>query len=80
MISLKPVSRRQTEVFSRGNIMEKILYDITLDEIKKLSTGISVKVKIAGHDEYAIRYFHRVNFEYIKRFLKEPFIDKLEKD
>ncbi len=80
IISLKPFSRRQTEVLSGGSITERILYHITLAEIKKISTGISAKVKVSGHDGHDISYFCYLNFEYIKRFLKEPFIDKLEKD
>jgi hypothetical protein len=70
---LKPSSNRYTTLEKSSYVLERIAYDISYEELKFLSMGSSGKVKIMGNDSYLVRYIYYVNFNYLKKFIEEPF-------
>lgn len=72
-MKLYPESKRFTNVLDNGTVHERILYNITFDQLKRLATGVSGKVKIMGQDSYEVKYIYYVNFGYIKLFVDEKF-------
>lgn len=72
-LNLPPESSRGSTVLDGGIVFEKMRYEISFEDLQKLATGISGKLKITGKDEYLIRYIYYVNFDYIRKFVNEPF-------
>lgn len=59
------------EVLYGASINEKAWYDITRDELERISTAKEVKVKVTGQNYFVERHFATRNLTNIQNFLAE---------
>ena len=57
--------------YSLVTIKEKAWYDITLEQLKKITFAQDVKVKVKGRSHFLTRFFTELNFDAFRRFYKK---------